>query len=114
MILANHIYHVYNRGCNRERIFGDDGNYTFLLRRAKDYLANSSVRVIAYCLMPNHWHLVLWPARDGRLSAYMQWLTTTHMRRWHAHRGTRGSTSSASIRPKSSSRLANSGVLTLA
>ena len=39
---------------------------------------------------PNHWHLVLWPARDGELSAYMQWLTTTHMRRWHAQRGTRG------------------------
>jgi putative transposase len=48
------------------------------------------MRVISYCLMPNHWHLVLWPSRDGQLSRYMQWLTTTHMRRWHAHRGTRG------------------------
>ena len=40
--------------------------------------------------MPNHWHLVLWPPRDSQLSAYMQRLTTAHMRRWHAHRGTRG------------------------
>jgi putative transposase len=45
-----------------------------------------AVVVLAYCLMPNHWHLVLFTRRDGVLSRYMQWLTTTHMRRWHGHR----------------------------
>ncbi len=52
--------------------------------------ARLPMRVVCYCLMPNHWHLVLWPTRDSQLSRYMQWLTTTHMRRWHAHHGTRG------------------------
>jgi putative transposase len=36
--------------------------------------------------MPNHFHLVLWPRRDGDLSRFMQWLTMTHTQRWHAHR----------------------------
>src|SRR5262249_26118661 len=34
--------------------------------------------------------LVVWPERDGDLSTYMQWLTVTHVRRWHAHRHTGG------------------------
>jgi putative transposase len=41
------------------------------------------MRLLAYCLMPNHWHLVLFPPHDGDMSRYLQWLTVTHMRRWH-------------------------------
>ncbi len=44
------------------------------------------MRLCAYCLMPNHFHLVLWPTDDGQLSSFMQWLTMTHALRWHAHR----------------------------
>jgi REP element-mobilizing transposase RayT len=51
---AGHNYHVYNRGCNRERIFVNDGNHVFLLRRAKSFLADYPLSVIAHCLMPNH------------------------------------------------------------
>jgi REP-associated tyrosine transposase len=39
------------------------------------------MRLLAYCLMPNHWHLVLWPSSPPALSAYMHWLTSTHVRR---------------------------------
>ena len=48
------------------------------------------MRLLAYCLMPNHWHLVVWPQRDGELSSFVGWLTLTHTQRWHAHRGTAG------------------------
>ena len=41
-----------------------------------------SMRIVAYCLMPNHWHFVLWPAQDDQLSDFMQQMTTTHVRRW--------------------------------
>ena len=44
------------------------------------------MRVCAYCLMPNHWHFVLWPEHDGDLAAFMQQLTTKHVRRWQLHR----------------------------
>ena len=40
--------------------------------------------------MPNHWHFVLWPARDGELMAFLRWLTHTHTQRWHAHYHTAG------------------------
>jgi putative transposase len=48
------------------------------------------MRVCAYVLMPNHFHLVLWPRRDGQLSGFMRWLTMTHTQRWHAHRHSAG------------------------
>ena len=48
------------------------------------------MRILAYCVMPNHWHMVLWPQRDGELSEYMRWVTVTHTQRWHAHHHTSG------------------------
>lgn len=48
------------------------------------------IRLLAYCLMPNHFHLVLWPREDEELSRYMQWLMTSHVRRHHRHYGTNG------------------------
>ena len=39
------------------------------------------MRVLAYCLVPNHFHLALWPAKDGDLSRWMHRLLTTHVRR---------------------------------
>ena len=44
-----------------------------------------SMRVLSYCLMPNHFHLVLFPFEDGDLSRWMQWLTTCHVHRYHKH-----------------------------
>ena len=41
--------------------------------------------VLAYCLMPNHFHIVAWPVGDGDLSRWMHWLTTAHVRRYLAH-----------------------------
>jgi REP element-mobilizing transposase RayT len=43
------------------------------------------MRVLAWCLVPNHFHLVLWPHEDGDLSRWMQWLLTSHVRRYHRH-----------------------------
>jgi putative transposase len=50
----------------------------------------TGVRIAAYCVMPNHWHLLLWPREDGELSEVMRWLTVTHTQRWHAHHHTAG------------------------
>ena len=48
------------------------------------------MRLLAYCVMPNHWHLLVWPRQDGDLSRFMNWLTLTHTQRWHQHRHTVG------------------------
>jgi len=48
------------------------------------------VRILAYCVMPTHWHLVAWPTEDGQLSEFMFYLTRTHSLRWHGFRGMAG------------------------
>jgi hypothetical protein len=50
----------------------------------------TGMRLLTYIIVPNHWHLVVWPQRDGELSVYAQWLTVTHVRRWHGHHHTAG------------------------
>jgi len=52
-------YHLYNRGCNKEPIFFKDDHYLLLLRKIKNSFQNYNLRIIAYCLMPNHYHLMV-------------------------------------------------------
>jgi putative transposase len=83
--LGGYVYHVLNRGNGREPIFLKDADYDAFLRvmtLASEHAP--TIRLLAYCLMPNHWHLLLWPKSDGDLSDYMHWLTLTHTQRWHA------------------------------
>jgi putative transposase len=90
VLLPCHVQHVMNRGNARQRIFDDRHDYEDfieLLARAGDH---ARVPLLAFCLMPNHWHLVLWPSSPKSLSAYMHWLTSTHVLRLHRRRGTTG------------------------
>ena len=80
------VYHVINRRVGRAAIFRHSADYSAFVKILQDACRRFSMRLICYCLMPNHWHLVLWPRHDGDLSRFMQWLTVTHTRRWHAHR----------------------------
>jgi len=48
------------------------------------------MRLLAYCIMPNHWHLILYPRNSGGLAQFMGWLTNTYTRRWHTKNGTVG------------------------
>jgi len=57
--VQGHFYHIYNRGVGRQPIFREGENYLFLLRRVKQYASSLDVAVIAYCLMPNHYHFLL-------------------------------------------------------
>ena len=90
MHLAGHYYHVYNRGCNRERIFADDGNYLFLLRRAKAFLADYALSMMAYCLMPNHYHFLLRLEQDGALSRFVQRLFNSYTQAFNKQQGRGG------------------------
>lgn len=85
------IYHALNRANGRVAIFDDEGDYDAFLRVVTEALERYPTRLLAYCIMPNHFHLVLRPEADGELSRFMRWLTMTHTQRWHAHRRSAGS-----------------------
>jgi REP-associated tyrosine transposase len=80
------IFHVLNRANNRDTIFAAEDDYRAFLRAMRDAQQKKPMRVLAYCLMPNHWHLLLWPTRDGELGAFLHAVTTTHVRRWRLHK----------------------------
>jgi putative transposase len=73
------------------RIFDDDGDYEAFEKILREAVERTETRLLAYCVMPNHWHLVVWPREDGELSRFVGWLTLTHTQRWHAHRRSAGS-----------------------
>ena len=80
-------YHVMNRTPGRVELFEDAGDYQAFEKVLIEALdLHRGMRLCAYCLMPNHFHLVLWPKTDGQLSRFMQWLSMTHAARWHARR----------------------------
>ena len=81
------VYHVVNRGCGRMKLFGRDGDYAAFEAILAQGQARQPMRLLTYCLMPNHWHLVLWPEQDGQLATFMHWVTMTHVQRWrHARK----------------------------
>ena len=80
------VYHVLNRGVGRMTLFEDEGDYAAFERVLALAQWRTDMRLLAWCLMPNHWHLVVWPRGDGDLGRFMQRLTITHVRRWQEHR----------------------------
>jgi putative transposase len=85
------VYHALNRGNARALIFEDDGDYEMFEEILSQGRERVRMRILSYCLMPNHWHLVLWPRKDGDLSDFMYWVGMTHTQRWHAKYETTGS-----------------------
>ncbi len=84
------VFHVLNRAVRRARLFEDPADYGAFVRTLQEAQHRTPIRILAYCVMPNHFHFVVWPVHDGELSEFMHWFTTTHSKRWHAHRKTTG------------------------
>jgi len=84
------VYHVFNRAIAGLRLFEAAGDYAAFEKVLAEAHEQVPMRTLAYCVMPNHWHFVLWPREDGELSEFMHWLTMTHAKRWHGFRGSSG------------------------
>jgi putative transposase len=84
------IYHVLNRGNGRMRLFHKEEDFAAFEKVLGQGLSRYPVDLLTYCLMNNHWHLVLRPREDGAISNLMRWVGVTHVRRHHEHYHTRG------------------------
>jgi putative transposase len=83
-------YHVLNRGNRRAEVFHKPGDYDAFTQAMLDARARVPVDILGYCLMPNHFHLVIRPQADGDLGRWVQWLLVAHARRYHLHYCTSG------------------------
>ena len=84
------VYHALNRANFRSRLFKGEAHYRDFLALVEESLERAPMRILAYCLMPNHWHWVLYPRADGDLSRFLQLITLTHTQRYHAKTRTVG------------------------
>jgi putative transposase len=84
------IYHALNRGNRQETIFHQPDDYDAFLAAVVDAGRRYPIGLLGYCLMPNHFHLVLRPGADGELGRWMRWLLTAHAQRYHRHHKTSG------------------------
>ena len=87
---AGFVYHVLNRAAGRATLFEKDGDYAAFEKVLRQAHEEVPLRLLAFCAMPNHWHLVVWPESGQDLSRHLHWLTMTHTQRWHAHYHTAG------------------------
>jgi putative transposase len=84
------VYHVLNRGNLRAAIFHKQADYAAFERVLAEAVRRVPVELFAWCLMPNHWHLVLRPRTGAQMAEFARWLTVTHTQRWRAHTHTEG------------------------
>lgn len=88
--LGGYVYHVINRSNGRVKIFHSDQDYRDFEYLLSEMVETFGMRMLGYVLMPNHWHLILYPKKDKDLSKSLQWLGTTHAGRHHARKQTVG------------------------
>ena len=73
-------FHIFNRGCNKNKIFFDDDNYIFLLNKIKHFSSEFNISVIAYCLMPNHYHIILKQNSNKPINRCIQYIFNSYVK----------------------------------
>ncbi|MEN6405886.1 MAG: transposase [Thermoguttaceae bacterium] len=81
---------MLNQAVGRMRLFGRQRDFEAFEEIIGQAKSRVPMRVLAWCVMPAHWHFVLWPRGNGDLSEFMRWLTVTHTQRWRAAHRTVG------------------------
>ena len=84
------MYHVLNRANGRVKLFKTEEDYLGFERVLVAAWERVPIRILDWCLMPTHWHFVLWPRRDGELTAFLRWMALTHTQRWKQVHGAVG------------------------
>jgi putative transposase len=82
---AGGIYHMLNRANLRDQIFHKLHDYEAFEKLLHQAIGKFDISLFSYCLMPNHWHLVVRPNVDGEMGRFGQWVCLTHTQRYHAH-----------------------------
>jgi REP-associated tyrosine transposase len=80
---AGFVYHIWNRAAGRLRLFKKEADYLAFQRVLLEAHRRHPIRILDWCLMPNHWHFSVYPEDDKQVTEFFRWLTHTHSMRWH-------------------------------
>lgn len=86
-LVDNGIYHVVSRGNGGQDVFLKASDYQAFLKLMEESKKRFPVKILSFCLMPNHLHFILVNPSEDILSRWMQWLMTTHVQRYRRHYG---------------------------
>ncbi len=84
------VYHVLNRTVAGLPLFRKEADFEAFERIMIEAHERHPTRIVAWCMMRNHWHFLLWPREEGEVTAFVRWLAHTHAMRWHVAHGTVG------------------------
>jgi putative transposase len=87
---GGYVYHVWNRGAGRLRLFKKPQDYLAFEQVLLEAQRRHPIRLLDWCLMPNHWHFVVFPSQDQQVTNFFRWLTHTHAMRAVTHRRVMG------------------------
>ena len=90
LFVGEFVYHVINRAATQMRLFDNAKDYIAVQRLLFESKVAIGIRLLAYCIMPNHWHLIIWPRTAAEMSRFLQSFTGTHAQRWRVVRSTTG------------------------
>ena len=93
-------YHVFNRGCNKEKIFFAESDYKNVLTKIKLTQSTYKIEVIAYCLLPNHYHLMLYQASNKPISDWLRDLFNGYVQRFNRKYDRSGTIFERTAKPK--------------
>jgi putative transposase len=84
------IYHIMNRASGDLLLFDGPASYRSFIHLVAEAAEVTGMRILAFCVMPNHWHLVVWPRNDADLRRFVQRFTIRHAHSWHVRNGSVG------------------------
>jgi len=80
LLQTDAFFHIYNRGVNREKIFFSKNNYIYFLQKTRKYRDQFKISIIGYCLMPNHFHLLVLQKVKQSVSEFMKLTTNSYVK----------------------------------
>jgi putative transposase len=89
-IIAGQYYHLYNRGVNRQPIFCCQENWIYFLQRLRAYFQPDLAEIVAYCLMPNHYHILFYAKTDDIGKHIIHPLTVSYSKSFNRYNGRTG------------------------
>jgi putative transposase len=84
------IFHVMNRSAKQLPLFETPSDFRLFLNVLVEAESRCRMRLLDYCVMTNHFHLLLWPYGEGDLTRYLRWATGVHGQRWRKARKSTG------------------------